>query len=149
MASTLVDQYTCQEKLLAKAYGKVKKRDGVYLVYSSGIVKDTQNDLEWLAGPDRNVTWYEASNWVKNLQIAGGGWRLPTLKELESLYQKGAGPRNMTPLLETSGWWVWSSETVGAREARSFSFGHAYKGWIFKGNSAGERVFAVRSSGKI
>ena len=142
ITSTVVDQNTCQRQSLAAAYGKVKKRDGVYLVYANGIVKDTRTNLQWLAGPDRNVTWDEADRWVKSL---GEGWRMPTLKELEGLYHKGAGPRNMTPLLKTSGWWVWSSETVGTKEARSFSFGPGFKGWIFKGNSASERAFAVRS----
>ncbi|EFK05806.1 conserved hypothetical protein [delta proteobacterium NaphS2] len=142
VASTVVDQSTCQRQSLAAAYGKVKKRDGVYLVYANGIVKDTRTNLQWLAGPDRNVTWDEADRWVKSL---GEGWRMPTLKELEGLYHKGAGPRNMTPLLETTGWWVWSCETVGKKEARSFSFGPGFKGWIFKGNSASERAFAVRS----
>jgi len=145
VSSTVVDQNACQQQLLAAAYGKVKERDGVYLVYSSGIVKDTQTNLEWMAGPDRNTTWDEANRWARSLTVAGGGWRLPTLKELEGLYHKGAGPRNMTPLLETTGWWVWSSETVGTKEARSFSFGPGFKGWIFKGNSASERAFAVRS----
>ncbi len=143
IASTVVDKTACQKELLTQAYGKAKTRDGVYVVYANGIVKDTRNNLEWLAGPDRNLTWYEADSWVKSL---GGDWRMPTLKELETLYQKGAGPRNMTPLLKTSGWWVWSGETVGKKEARSFSFGPGFKGWIFKGNSASERAFAVRSS---
>ena len=145
IASTVVDQSACQRQSLAAAYSKVKEQDGVYLVYSSGIVKDTQTNLEWLAGPDRNVTWDEADSWVKSL---GGDWRMPTLKELEGLYHKGAGPRNMTPLLDTTGWWVWSCETVGTKEARSFSFGPGFKGWIFKGNSASERAFAVRSAVK-
>lgn len=146
--STVVDQNACIEHQFSDAYGEVEKRDGVFLAYSSGIVKDTRNNLEWFTGPDRNVTWHEADRWVKGLSVAGGGWRMPTLKELESLYQKGAGSRNMTPLLKTSGWWVWSGETVGTKEARSFSFGHAFKGWIFKGNSSNERVFAVRSRTK-
>jgi hypothetical protein len=145
IASTVVDHTACQKELLTEAYGKVNERDGVYVIYENGIVKDTRNHLEWLAGPDNNVTWYEADNWVKGL---GGDWRMPTLKELETLYQKGAGTRNMTPLLKTSGWWVWSGETVGKKEARSFCFGQGFKGWIFKSNSASERAFAVRSKSR-
>ena len=124
------------------------KREGVYIVYANGIVKDTSTGLEWVAGPDKNITWDEANSWVKHLNLSGGGWRMPSLDELESLYKKGAGPRNMTPLLKTKGWWVWSGETVGSREARSFAFGHGFKGYIFRGNSASERVFAVRSRGR-
>jgi len=126
----------------------IMKRDGVYIVYANGIVKDAGTGLEWFAGPDKNITWDEANSWVKNLNLSGGGWRMPSLDELESLYKKGSGPRNMTPLLKTKGWWVWSGETVGSREARSFAFGHGFKGYIFRGNSASERVFAVRSRGR-
>jgi len=130
----------------------IMKRDGIYIVYANGIVKDTGTGLEWFAGPDKrivkdtgtglewfagpdkNITWGEANSWVKSLNLSGGGWRMP--------------PRNMTPFLKTKGWWVWSGETVGSREARSFAFGHGFKGWIFRGNSASERVFAVRSRGR-
>ena len=144
IASTVVDRRNCQPQTLSGQHTKIADRAGVYIVYGNGIVKDTSTNLEWVTGPDRNVTWDEANAWAKGLRLAGGGWRLPTLKELETLYKKGAGPRNMTPCLKTNGWWVWSCETVGTREARSFAFGHGYKGWIFKGNSASERVFAVR-----
>jgi len=143
ITATAVDASNCKTQLSSTA--KIAQRGGVYIVYSNGIVKDTSMNLEWFAGPDRNTTWDDAHAWAKSLKLAGGGWRLPTLKELDTLYKKGAGPRNMTPFLKTTGWWVWSGETVGTREARSFAFGHGYKGWIFKGNSANERVFAVRS----
>ncbi len=133
---------------LSTANANIMKRDGIYIVYANGIVKDTGTGLEWFAGPDKNITWGEANSWVKSLNLSGGGWRMPSLNELESLYKKGAGPRNMTPFLKTKGWWVWSGETVGSREARSFAFGHGFKGWIFRGNSASERVFAVRSRGR-
>ncbi|MBW2709205.1 MAG: DUF1566 domain-containing protein [Deltaproteobacteria bacterium] len=127
---------------------RVLKRKGAYIIYANGIVKDTRTGLEWFVGPDKNMTWDEADSWVKRLNLSGGGWRMPTLDELGSLYKKGAGPRNMTPFLKTSGWWVWSGETVGSSEARSFAFGHGFRGWIFRGNSASERVFAVRSRGR-
>jgi len=148
ITSTAVDADDCKAKPFFTRNSNIVKRAGRYIVYGNGIVKDTRTNLEWVAGPDRNVTWDEANAWAKNLKLAGGGWRLPTLKELETLYEKGAGPRNMTPCLKTNGWWVWSCETVGTREARSFAFGHGYKGWIFKGNAASERVFAVRSADK-
>jgi len=144
-AVTVADSRTQSSSTLST---HIMKRDGVYIVYANGIVKDAGTGLEWFVGPDKNITWGEANSWVKNLNLAGGGWRMPSLNELESLYKKGAGPRNMTPFLKTKGWWVWSGETVGSREARSFAFGHGFKGWIFRANSASERVFAVRSRGK-
>lgn len=146
--STAVGADDCQRQSSSTRDANIINRDGVYILYANGIVKDTNTGLEWVAGPDKNITWGEADSWVKSLNLSGGGWRMPTLNELESLYKKGAGPRNMTPFLKTKGWWVWSGETVGSREARSFAFGHGFKGYIFRGNSASERVFAVRSRGK-
>jgi hypothetical protein len=36
-----------------------------------------------------------------------GGWRLPTLPGLQTIYQPGAGPRNMDPIFQATGWLVW------------------------------------------
>ena len=91
--------------------------DGTFIAYASGVVRDTKTGLEWIAGPDRNTTWYTAKSWVESLSIDGGGWRMPTREELKSLYQKGAGKRNMTPLLKTTGWFVWSGETYTYRSS--------------------------------
>jgi hypothetical protein len=84
--------------------------DGVYIACANGIVKDTKTGLEWVAGPDRGMTKYEAEAWVESLNVAGGGWRMPTTKELKELYQQNKGSRNMTPLLHTTGWAVWPSD---------------------------------------
>ena len=70
---------------------------------------------------------------------------MPTLKELKGLYQKGAGSRNMTPLLETTGWWVWSGEGIplGSVWALDFSDGRELRDR--SDNSIYKRGFAVRS----
>jgi len=122
-------------------------RDGVYVAYANGIVRDTKTGLEWKVGPDRNMTWEQASSWVKNLDLDGGGWRMPTTDELEGLYNRGVGSRNMTPLLKTTGWWVWSGETKGSSDARYFGFGNGGGGrfWYYRDGSYDGRVFAVRS----
>ncbi len=78
--------------------------DGRFEKLASGVVRDTQSGLEWYAGPDKNTDWNDAKNWVAGLKVEGGNWRMPTRTELKGLYQKGAGSRNMTSLLETTGW---------------------------------------------
>ena len=120
-------------------------RDGSFCKYANDIVKDTSTGLEWLAGPDRNTTWDEARSWVENLTVAGRGWRMPTREELKTLYQKGAGTRNMTPLLETTGWWVWSGETKDSSSAWAFDFHRGRELWSPRTSSRGPRSFAVRS----
>ena len=119
-------------------------RNGSYFKYSNGIVKDTKTGLEWIVGPDRDTTWDEAKPWVESLYVDGGGWRMPTRKELRSLYQKGVGMRNMTPLLMTSGWWVWSGETKGSSSAWIFAFYFGGAHWSPHPDSTSGRGFAVR-----
>ena len=116
-----------------------------FVANKNGIVWDTKTGLEWIAGPDRNTTWYEAKRWVENLNVAGGGWRMPTRAELKSLYSKGAGSRNMTPILKNTGWGVWSGETKSSLSAWFFYFSFGGEGWISRNYSFTRRVFAVRS----
>ena len=83
----------------------------------SGVVFDKNTGLEWFVGPDRDTTWNDAKAWVESLDVAGGGWRMPTEEELRTLYKYGAGTRNMTPLLKTTGWLVWTGEASNSSSA--------------------------------
>jgi len=124
----------------------VIKRDGIYVAYANGIVKDTKTGLEWKTGPNKDTDWWDARSWVQSLNLDGGGWRMPTMDELAALYKKGAGDRNMTPLLKISGWAVWSGETKGSSKARSFDFSSGYRYWTIRDYSYyHRRAFAVRS----
>ena len=120
-------------------------RDSHFIGFPNGVVRDTKTGLEWMAGPDKDTTWNEAKQWVESHNVAGGGWRMPTIDELETLYENGKGSRNMTPLLKTTGWWVWSGETKDSSSARSFVFGYGGRFLDFRGTSTNGRAFAVRS----
>ena len=103
-----------------------------------------------MAGPDGGMAWNEAKTWVESLNVGGGGWRVPTLEELKGLYQYGKGRRNMTPLLETTGYSVWSSQQArGNFVAFDFSTGFYFDGGSRSGYrrdySNNNRAFAVRS----
>ena len=67
----------------------------MYVAYANGIVRDKKTGLEWKAGPDREMNWYETKNWVESLNIDGGGWRMPKIAELKT------SGRFMTPLALT------------------------------------------------
>ncbi|MFC1812408.1 DUF1566 domain-containing protein [Thermodesulfobacteriota bacterium] len=121
------------------------KAGGQFIKYKTGVVKNTQSGLEWVAGPDRNTKWDDAQKWIESLNVDGGGWRMPTGEELRTLYQKDTGTRNLTPLLETTGWYIWSGETKGASSAWFFYFGGGYKNWCSQDASYDVRAFAVRS----
>ena len=117
------------------------------MAYANGIVKDTTTGLEWIVGPDKSTSWNEAKSWVRSLNLDGGGWRMPTMDELEGLYKNGKGDRNMTPLLKTTGSDVWSS-TKGPSGARYFDF-HVggSRAWNDRYSGGRKRAFAVRSRG--
>jgi hypothetical protein len=53
--------------------------------------------------------------------------------------------RNMTPLLKTTGWYVWSGETKGSSLAWDFRFGSGREYGIGRDASSSLRGFAVRS----
>jgi len=127
----------------------VIKRDGIYVAYANGIVRDTNTGLEWKAGPDEDTDWYKARSWVQSLNLDGGGWRMPSMNELEGLYKKGVGSHNITPLLKaTSGkyLWVWSGETKGFSLARGLFFASYSMTFDTRSlSSSSGRAFAVRS----
>ncbi|MFH2218813.1 MAG: DUF1566 domain-containing protein [Pseudomonadota bacterium] len=124
----------------------LKARSSDNIQSAQGVVKDPEAGLEWIAGPDRDTTWDQARGWVKSL--AGGEWRMPTLNELKTLYKEGAGTRNMTPALKTTGWYVWSGETKESNMASYFFFEWGIDGSIIRSFSADYRGFAVRQTGK-
>jgi hypothetical protein len=123
---------------------KVIAQNGVYVAYANGIVIDTNTGLEWKVGPDKGMEWNEARSWVQSL---GGDWRLPTLDELEGLYENRKAKRNMTHLLETTGCDVWSGETNGSHNAWYFNFRFNNRDWDVRDTSYLKRAFAVRSRG--
>ena len=101
----------------------------------STVYYDKKMGLEWLAGPDKSTNWYDAKKWVLALHdFAGGGWRMPTMEELKTLWQKGE-KCNMKPFLITTGCWVWSGETKGSSLAWGYDYHFAPGASIFAGGS--------------
>ncbi|MDP2647035.1 MAG: hypothetical protein Q8P24_19040 [Desulfobacterales bacterium] len=98
------------EKANLAARSAVVGKYGHYIKYAGGIVRDTKTGLEWYAGPDEDTSLGEAKSWADNLDIDGGGWRMPTQDELQVL-EKDAGSMGMIPLLETVGEFIWAGET--------------------------------------
>jgi len=128
-------------------YREVAK-DGNLAAYDNGIVYDSRTGLEWFLGPDKDIDWYQARAWVKSISDSKGKWRMPTVDELQNLYKKGTGTRNISPLFKNKGWYVWSGKEKNASSAWGFGF---YIGSDFidlRDASLSSRVFAVRSRKK-
>ncbi len=131
-------------------------RDGSFIAYDNGIVKDTNTGLMWAAKDNgENINWEDAKKYCDNYR--GGGhtdWRLPTLDELKTIYdsQNGYTPDcseilevYICKLIKISCFWIWSSEIRGS-EAGVFDFDFRYgsRYWHRQSNSDGSRVLPVR-----
>lgn len=88
-----------------------KKDYGNFELGPEGALYHTVSAHEWIAGPDKSTSLADAKKWAENLNVDGDGWRLPTPFEIKTLYDIGEGTRNLTPLLKTSGWHVWTSKS--------------------------------------
>lgn len=120
---------------------QIVDRDDQYLKYANGVVYDSKTGLEWIAGPGRKMSWDDPKEWAKGIEMDGNGWRMPTRKELETLFQEGKAKRNMTRLLGTAAWWVWSSEHPNSLSSRLFDFSRGNRDW----HSRVPRAYAVRA----
>lgn len=87
-------------------------REPPFIVRKNGVVYDPRTQLEWVVGPDRDTSFLEARSWVEKLTLDGGGWRLPTRKELRSLYQKKSRFSCILPQwVALTGSGIWSNYT--------------------------------------
>ena len=112
-------------------------RDETFVAYSNKVVADTRTGLEWVAGPDVDTSYHRAVEWVRGLTVAGGRWRMPTAKELRTLYRTPGKLSSITPLLKTRGIHVWPHQDNEDLSLYLFRYMDPY----------GTRGFAVRSAG--
>lgn len=138
----------------------VIKNQARFSVSSCNSIKDSQTGLEWYVGPDRNITWYEAQQWTGGLNTCGGGWRMPSIEEIRTLYnpylKAGTGfyldgkyfPAHIDPVFNAigGGSWVWSNEKLGEDNARSFNLNQGKAvAYAPMNTHYSTRAFAVRS----
>lgn len=119
-----------------------------YLVSNEGVIADSRTGLEWVVGPDRDTSYMQAKQWITACSLAGGGWRMPTLQELRTLYQKGIGERNIDPAFNLKTNFYFWGEYIWAESNTSSS------PWSFRFHDGDQssnrytndgRVFGVRS----
>ena len=100
------------------------------------------NGLYWQVGPDRDMTWSQAKEWVDGLD---GDWRMPSIDELEGLWDAGIDSNNWGPF-ENSGYCVWSGDTKDSGSAWGFAFNWGGReDWFTDVRVPYQRAFAVRS----
>ncbi|RJP87697.1 MAG: DUF1566 domain-containing protein [Desulfobacteraceae bacterium] len=117
----------------------------LFAVSGDGVITDFTSGLEWMGGPDEDTNWDAAQAWCLNLSVAGGGWRMPTRTELNTLYNNGFGKRNLTSIFKKTVWGVWSGEHLNNEKACDFDFTTGLEAWRLRTTADYERAFAVRS----
>ena len=123
---------------------EIVARDGRYVAYANKVICDCFSGLEWFPGPDKDMSWKEGGHWAKELAIGGGGWRLPTLKELRGLFKMNKNGDNLSPLFGLSMTDVWSCEIKDESSAWGFNFLPGNQFWTCRTLSRRFRVLAVR-----
>jgi len=126
-----------------------------------GTVTDHELGLMWSKTDNNgNINWIQAEKWAKytfpySLAKRYGNWRLPALKELQSLsvvnknykgYETNCGQWvKIVPQIQLSCGWVWTSEEdPRAPTARIFNFDNVYHYMVRKSQNRGYRALPVR-----
>lgn len=121
-----------------------------------GTVTDTQTNLMWAEEDNMgDINWIDAKVYCKHPPIAGYkylDWRMPTIKELKTLYNKEltshetvCGLRvKIYPIFKLSCAWVWASDSQ-AISAYAFSFRKGYQYSTLRLNKKSFRALPVRN----
>ncbi len=138
-------------------YGKGCPTAERYVDNQDGTVTDNCTGLMWqkdtadingdgtYSGEDI-VEWYEALQYCESLELAGhSDWRLPNIKELESIVDYGRYEPSTVFPVRAPFWWYWSSSSraYGPDYAWLVYFYDGCTGHGYKGQDAGS-VRAVR-----
>ncbi len=109
---------------------------------------DPATGLMWATRDNgSDVTWQQASSYCQNLSLGGySGWRLPTINELESIYNVSLNGHIKGNIQMTDSW-AWSSTAGNASgEMWTFWFAYGHRLPYRLGYSADIRALCVRRS---
>ncbi|MCK5097148.1 MAG: caspase family protein [Desulfobacteraceae bacterium] len=124
---------------------KIIDTEGDFVKYENNIIYNEKAGLEWLVGPDKDISWKKAKLWAVNLKLEGGGWRLPTKSELMGLSDEEDMFNHTNSLFKTQGWFVWSEKENSLSQAWKYNLKFGSGEWGFRSHSLFTRVFVIRS----
>jgi len=133
---------------------------------AEGTITDSRGMLEWYVGSAEARTWDEASGWVGELGVAGGGWRMPASEELKTIQNGDKKKPGYEPVFnidncvwpvdqKTSKVWVdhgyYGPRYYGPRYYGPGYYGPRYYGpsgghWETRGKGGKCRAIAVRAA---
>lgn len=140
-------------KLAAKVTAVASGIDKRYSAPGDGTVVDSKTGLQWTQRDNAiDIKWNSARSYCSNLGTAGGGWRLPSMDELEGIYDRSGTlttscPKytcEVSPLFSLSGYWYWSNQSNGSSKAWFFFLGSGsrYSATVSRANNL--RALCVR-----
>lgn len=110
-----------------------------------GTVSDATTGLMWAASSNTaDINRLDAEAYCEAYE--GGGytdWRMPTIDELQGLYDAGVRDHNQHELIKVDSSYVWSSDTSASSPA-FFNFLIGYVGRSNQSNLKSERALPVR-----
>ena len=108
----------------------------------NGVVTDNKTSLEWQddysdnANAIKRTTWENAIDYCEALTLESGGWRLPNIKELQSILDRSKFNPSLdnTVFTKTQNSYYWSSTTYvyDSYYAWIVGFNNGYSGNYFK-----------------
>jgi hypothetical protein len=95
-----------------------------FKVSPSGVIKDPRTGLEWAPVSMFAANYCVAETYATHLRLDGGGWRLPTIDELEGLYETGRRGCGLDWAFRNRFPNAWATDPEGSSERKIFDFLH-------------------------
>jgi Caspase domain/Protein of unknown function (DUF1566) len=114
--------------------------DSRFIVYKEGVVADMQTNLMWSTEDNgKDITWNKAKRYCEKFQRGGySDWRMPTIRELQTLYDSGLFSNKKQPFIakvtqkiKLSDQFVWSVDLV-------------YSPGLYNGSPLPEKALRIR-----
>ncbi len=135
-----------------------RSSDGRYIDHEDGTITDTKTGLMWTkkdsyADLVKCLDWNKSRSYVSSLTTGGyNDWRMPTVEELKSIYEKSKNNKTYSgdtihsdPIFASGGGhYYWSSETKGSSRAREVFFHYGSAGDSNRDDCSNGGVRAVR-----
>jgi len=109
---------------------------GRFIDNKDGTVTDTKTNLMWAKHDNQgDITWHDAKKYCEHVILSKyEDWRMPTIKELESLYdpsEKGYKTTcgnwvKLDPAIQLSCGWVWARDALTIT-AYAYNFTRGYR----------------------
>lgn len=118
------------------------------------IITDSVGDIQWMIGPDRDMSYSEAKTWLNGVNFSGDTWYIPDFDDVYSL-NFGERGRNYLPdplfvkLIGQNEVWLKAPDLPGNGRKYRFSDGTGTSGHVGLDGSDRMRAVAIRPFRRI